>query len=327
MDAHLDIVQGNMDNLISMETGNGGSFLVTGLDFMDSLNFAFKPTNSKGKLSGNINLLERDKPAFTYKQPKLQLKYEADNALQRVQNTYDLDKNTILLQEVVVTDKATETEPKGMPKLYGQPDYVVKGSDIRGVTAGVNLLIGLQGRVPGIQVTEYFDEIGMRHVRVKIRGGTSSIAGDTDPLILVDGIPWGSPDDLMAVSPSVIDHVEVITRSVAQFGSRGANGVIAVYTKRSIDAIDTPKDYVSYKMGGYSRPLNFKHPDYSKNETEVTTDFRTTIYWNPSIPTGGAPATVEFFAADLETKYRVVIEGISYEGKPIRGEAFINVVP
>lgn len=323
--AQVDIVQGNMDNLISMETDLQGNFLVTGLDFMDSLNFAFKSSNAKGKSFGKVELLDKDVPPFNYSKSKINLDFKSEDALQRVQNTYELDMNTILLNEVVIEDKALQAEEKLAAKLYGNPDYVVKGKDMVGTTAGMNPLIGLQGRVPGLQVIEYLDEFNIRRVSVRIRGGTSSISGSTSPLILVDGLPW-DVEGLMGLSPSTIDYVEVITRGVSMFGTRGANGVIAIYTKKGPDDAEARTDYISYKMGGYTRPRPFSQPDYSEKNTSNGADFRTTIFWSPNIPlSANNPTVVECYAADVPTRYRIVVEGITAEGKPLRGVSFVTI--
>ncbi|MEP2669777.1 MAG: carboxypeptidase regulatory-like domain-containing protein [Cyclobacteriaceae bacterium] len=323
--AQVDIVQGNMDNLISMETDLQGNFLVTGLDFMDSLNFAFKSSNAKGKAFGKVELLAKDVPAFNYSNPKINLDFKSEDALQRVQNTYELDMNTILLNEVVIEDKSLKEEEKLAAKVYGTPDYVVKGKDMAGTTAGMNPLIGLQGRVPGLQVTEYLDEFNIRRVRVRIRGGTSSISGNTDPLILVDGVPW-DVEGLMGLPPSAIDYIEVITRGVSMFGTRGANGVIAIYTKKGPDDADARTDYISYKVGGYTRPRPFSQPDYSEKNASNRADFRTTIFWSPNITlSANHPTVVECYAADVPTRYRIVVEGMNAEGKPFRGVSFVTI--
>lgn len=323
--AQVDIVQGNMDNLISMETDLQGNFLVTGLNFMDSLNFAFKSSNAKGKSFGKVELLGKDVPPFNYSKPTINLDFKSEDALQRVQNTYELDMNTILLNEVVIEDKALQEEEKLAAKVYGNPDYVVKGKDMAGTTAGMNPLIGLQGRVPGLQVTEYLDEFNIRRVRVRIRGGTSSISGNTNPLILVDGVPW-DVEGLMGLPPSAIDYIEVITRGVSMFGTRGANGVIAIYTKKGPDDAETRTDYISYKIGGYTRPRPFSQPDYSEKNTTNRADFRTTIFWNPNVTLSANNSTVvECYAADVPTRYRIVVEGMTADGKPLRGVSFVTI--
>lgn len=322
---NLAIVQGNMENLIDMQTDENGEFLVTGLDFYDSLNFAFKPTNDKGKMVGKVKLLSRDVPVFTYTNPKLELEYQRANALQRVQNTYELDRNTIVLEEVVIEDKALPLEEKTVSKIYGEADHIVKGSDLRASLPGTNPLVALQGRVPGLQVVEYFDELGIRRVSVRVRGGTTSIQGNNEPLILVDGMLWSSANDLFALTPAVVDRIEVVTRAVSMYGSRGANGLIAIYTKQGVDAANTPKDYLSHKIGGFTRPDKFRFPDYDKSEMKNFTDLRTTIYWNPNVRLGGEAATVEFFAADLQTRYRIVVEGVTEDGAPLRSVTYLEI--
>ncbi len=323
--ATVNIVQGNMDNLIDMETDVNGEFLVTGLDYYDSLNFAFKSINEKGKTFGKVELLPKERIPFTYSKPKLKLEYRADDALQRVQNTYELDKNAIMLKEVLITDKALDAESKTMPRIYGKPDYVLDGSKMGAVMAGDNPLAGLQGRVPGLRMVEYFDEFGMRRQYPQIRGGTSSIAGGTVPLILVDGMPTDVAS-LMGLTAQTIDRVEVITRAVSTFGSRGTNGVIAIYTKSGVGSNQFTPDFTAHKIGGYSRALAFSHPDYSEKNQDNNPDFRTTLYWNPYLTLNSEkPAEVKFYTADVETKYRITVEGMTSDGKPFRGESYVTI--
>lgn len=324
--ASVDIIQGNMDNLINVETDANGEFLVTGLDFSDSLNFAFKSTNAKGKPFGKVELLKKEIVPFTYGKPKLNLEFRSDNALPRVQNTYDLAKNTIVLKEVVITDQAIKNENKTMPKIYGKPDYVIEGSKMGPWMAGMDSpIVGLQGRVPGLRMVEYVDEFGMRRQYPQIRGGTSSISGPSIPLILVDGMPMDL-QSIQGMSPNTIDRVEVITRAVATFGSRGTNGVIAIYTKSGLSPGDSNPDYLAFKIGGYTRSFPFTHPDYGEIDNEKNPDFRTTIYWNPYLTLSEEkPAAVEFYTADIETQYKIIVEGMTMDGKPFRGVSFITI--
>jgi hypothetical protein len=210
-------------------------------------------------------------------------------------------------------------------RIYGTPDYVVKGENIVATAAGTNFLVGLQGKVPGLQVTESLGPGGLQVVRVKLRGGTSSMASDTDPLILVDGVPFPDVQSVSALSPSMVDRVEVVTRASPQYGSRGANGLIAIYTKSGFKT-DGTKDYLSHKLKGYDRPRLFYSPDYSKDKEAVNPDFRTTIFWKPDVRTDEKGiASVNFYTADLATRYRIVVEGVTDQGKPVRAVSFITV--
>ncbi len=85
----------------------------------------------------------------------------------------------------------------------------------------------LQGRAPGIAVSSINGEPG-QSPRVRIRGGTS-INASSDPLYVIDGFAGGSPPP-----PEDVASVEILkdASATAIYGSRGANGVIVITTKK-----------------------------------------------------------------------------------------------
>lgn len=122
----------------------------------------------------------------------------------------------------------------------------------------------LQGRSSGVLVTSASGEPGAP-ANIRIRGN-NSISGNNSPLYVVDGIPIsGSPN----FNPQEIENLEVLkdASATAIYGSRGANGVILITTKRgttgetsfdfysnvSFSTIDTPyqvlsgRDYAEYR--------------------------------------------------------------------------------
>jgi hypothetical protein len=322
--ATVQIIQGNMDNLIEMQTDEQGEFLVTGVKFNDSLIFAFKPFTLKGKPLPRVDLISREIPSATFVIPKNPLHLRKDDAMQRIQNTYQPDQNVIMLSEVEVkSSKIASDIPKQDVRLYGNPDYVVKGDNIRATVAGMNFLVGLQGKVPSLQVIESIDGT----IRISVRGGTSSLAGPTEPLILVDGVPFPDANSISAIDKNMVDRVEVITRASPQYGSRGTNGIIAIYTKSGFNSTPSEKNYLSYKVPGYSTPGRFFSPTYTGDSTDSQNlDFRTTIFWNPDLKTDEqGKATVQFYSADLATKYRIVVEGVTEKGEPVRAVSYITV--
>ncbi len=86
----------------------------------------------------------------------------------------------------------------------------------------------LQGRVPGVQVTNAGGAPG-GDVRIRIRG-SNSLSGNNDPLYVVDGYVGA---DFTTINPDDIAAVEVLkdASATAIYGSRGANGVIIISTK------------------------------------------------------------------------------------------------
>ena len=86
----------------------------------------------------------------------------------------------------------------------------------------------LMGRIPGVQITQLSGQPGRNTGTIRIRGiGT---LGDANPLVLIDGIS-GSIDD---VSVADIENISILkdASAAAIYGSRGANGVILITTKR-----------------------------------------------------------------------------------------------
>ena len=88
----------------------------------------------------------------------------------------------------------------------------------------------LQGGVTGINVTQGSGLPGGDAATIKIRG--ISTLGNSEPLVLVDGIPM----DMNHIDPVTVESVTVLkdAAAAASYGSRGANGVIVVTTKRGV---------------------------------------------------------------------------------------------
>ncbi len=87
----------------------------------------------------------------------------------------------------------------------------------------------ITGRLAGVQIsaTEGSPDA---EIKIRVRGG-GSITGDNSPLYIVDGFPVETISD---ISPADIESVDVLkdASSTAIYGSRGANGVIIITTKK-----------------------------------------------------------------------------------------------
>lgn len=87
----------------------------------------------------------------------------------------------------------------------------------------------LLSRIPGVAVTKTSSGYSVR-----IRG-TNTLTGGAEPLYLIDGMPAvGNRSGVIPVNPADIECVEVL-KDVGQtgiFGSRGANGVVLITTRR-----------------------------------------------------------------------------------------------
>lgn len=106
---------------------------------------------------------------------------------------------------------------------------VVKGSDIV-KSPTVNVSNSLAGRISGVMLNNRSGEPGYDGSSIRIRG--LATMGNNDVLIVVDGVP-GQIGGLERLNPMDIDNISVLKdASAAIYGSRAANGVILVTTKR-----------------------------------------------------------------------------------------------
>ena len=127
----------------------------------------------------------------------------------------------------------------------------------------------LSARAPGVNVTLNSGEPGAG-AQIRIRGGTS-ISASNDPLYVIDGVPLqnnaseaqgfgigGSPpldrNPLNAINPSDIASLTVLKDAAATaiYGSRGANGVVLIETKKG-RAGQATMEYETYVAAGTTR--------------------------------------------------------------------------
>jgi len=127
------------------------------------------------------------------------------------------------LQEVVVVGYGTQEKDD----LTGAISSV-KGSDFENLPVS-STQQALQGRTAGVNIVRSGGEPGNSGA-IRIRGiGT---VNDASPLIIVDGVPTAGP--LVDVNPNDIESVDVLKDASASaiYGTRAANGVVIVTTKR-----------------------------------------------------------------------------------------------
>ena len=136
-----------------------------------------------------------------------------------------LKEDTQLLDEVVVIGYGTTTRKDftgsvSSMKLENSPVALV---------ANTNALETLKGSVGGLDIGATNTAGGQPSMLVR---GQNSISGNNDPLLIVDGVIFlGSLNDINPNDIATIDVLKDAT-SAAAYGSRSANGVIAITTKR-----------------------------------------------------------------------------------------------
>lgn len=135
-----------------------------------------------------------------------------------------LKEDTKTLDEVVVIGYGTQR--KG--DVTSSVASVKADNFVKGAVKDVGQLI--QGKVAGLSITNpNGDPTGSTQIRLR---GTNTIGGaNTDPLVLIDGIPG----ELGTVAPEDVESVDVLKdgSAAAIYGTRGTNGVILITTKQA----------------------------------------------------------------------------------------------
>lgn len=168
-----------------------------------------------------------------------------------------LSEDTEKLDEVVVIGYGSQKKSD----MTG--GIVAVGNEKLQMVSTNNLMDKLAGQVPGLNIT--MEKASPSEDQVLRVRGENSLTADNSPLIVLDGIPYsGSLGD---IDPDNIENLSVLkdASSAAIYGSRGANGVILIQTKKGKKGTAT----VSYKgQIGLSQPERrvdvMKGPEYVK---------------------------------------------------------------
>lgn len=194
--------------------------------------------------------------------------------------TVVMKKDAMNLEEVVVVGYGT------VKKVNLTGAIASTSGDALQKYSSPNPTSTLQGILPGLQVTQGSGRPGAEGIKLQVRG-MGSYGSNTDPLIIVDGIPGGMPTSENIESVTVLKDAA----SAAIYGSRAANGVILVTTKRG-KAGQTSLEYnVSYGLYQAS-----KLPDVITNSADFMT------LWNQAAIHSDSPGE-QYSQSDID-KYR-----------------------
>ncbi len=91
---------------------------------------------------------------------------------------------------------------------------------------------GIAGQLAGVEISQNSGQPGQAN-SINVRG-VGTITAGTQPLIVVDGLPFSQESSLNSISPNDIASIEVLKDAAAAsiYGSRGGNGVIIITTKK-----------------------------------------------------------------------------------------------
>lgn len=243
------------------------------------------------------------------------------------------------LSPVVVTGYGTQRRES----ITGSVSSVDADVANVGVIANTNQLI--QGRVSGVNIVQSNGEPG-GNAQIRVRGGTS-ISASNDPLYVVDGVPlqneatvasapnFGvnpalSRSPLNSLNPNDIESITVLkdASATAIYGSRGANGVILIQTKRGSARVggmeyeayvsaSSPSEKLNFLTGPQYRAFIQQQVNDKVLEPKSLTDLGTSdTDWEEALTRTGYASNhnIAFSGGSASTKYRASLNYFDQKG-------------
>lgn len=336
---------------VTQKTDEFGHFTFPGLLFSDTAEIHVQAKNEAGKMNIDVVL----EPVFKNSAAAIShfklLKEKTGVSSQLADLKYRLYNENRKLQsnEVKSRNKKSgikEEESDGHFRIYESADYVLElGSGEQNYDNVIDFMVG---KVPGLDING--DDIRVR--------GTSSFGTNSIPLFLLDGVPLvgsqtfnlpvevsGSVNNegmtisntneqliqtVRAIPLNDVDKIEILksAQNLAVFGVKGANGVIAIFTKRGEKehGNSISKGLIEKSIVGYSKYKEFYSPKYTpENKNAKQPSLRTLIYWNPKVVTKNGSSELVFYGSDQPGTYKIIAEGISSIGRICLGYGSIKI--
>jgi hypothetical protein len=338
-------LQTNPTREAQMLTDATGHFLFYGIDGLDTTHVLLRAKPLKGEQALRLRLLAP--PAGTGPLPAAAASatpadladYTRRSQQQRaLAQHYRPEANSILLSSVNVRGQPTTAPTDGNARPYSTSNAVVlhvgelgKRGDSR------TLLQYLQGRVSG--VTVWNKNINIRQAgSIQDQGAVENKDPNAfklrEPLYLIDGAIV-SADYFISYPIRDIETIDILKQSASTlFGTQGAAGVIAAYTRHSL-TVDEPDPRAAFAartgtlslpVPGYYRAREFYAPRYPAAPTAPPDPRYTTLYWAPEVATDtNGQAQLSFFTSDATGTFQVVVEGIGVAGTALRGTTTLAV--
>jgi hypothetical protein len=293
--------------------------MVTGLNFHDTAQVYFQ--GSKGKdnivnegihISGSFTDNLAKAPVTWPLHPVAvsndkQLMHFLQVTTERNRVNKMLYNRSVLLKEVTITGQKTsptqQVEDRYTSGLFKGGDALSFDLTKENITY-TDIFQYLQGRVAGLTING-----NTSNPSISWRGGT--------PALFLDEMQVDA-QTLSTISVSDVALVKVFRPPFMGATGGGANGAIAVYTRKGGDNNSTTGGLSKDQKVGYTLVKEFYSPDYAiSNPDHDLPDQRTTLYWNPFLRADSATGSTQFsfYNNDLTERFHIVIEGMDDMGR------------
>lgn len=138
-----------------------------------------------------------------------------------------------------------------------------------------------------------------------------------NPLVLIDGVPFFNADSVVAISPMKFKKLDAVSKMYS-FGHLVLNGIMSLSTyNNNLEGIPLDPNVIILEYEGMQLQRQFYSPVYDNaSASSRLPDLRNVLYWNPSVTSGtDGKASFDFYTSDEPGTYKVVVQGITSDGK------------
>lgn len=239
---------------------------------------------------------------------------EKDDALSKL----GLRSRIIRLDEVTVTANRSAPISSNLNGA-GRADQVISAAELGSCPT---LRMCLEGRLRNVRFKSEQTSIGPVNFPTSTRGGGRMLVAIDSRILNPDNegdlMDIAGVLDQNMIDPSSIVNIELLYSPAltSMYGQAASNGVIIINTKGWVPGQRSDYSTKLYAPRGYSNMREFYSPKYGISDLiDAQADMRTTIYWNPTVVVKNGSSTVNFVNAGSPGTYRVVVEGITVDGK------------
>ena len=305
-------------NVSQQETDSLGQFVFPELYFYDTIYVSLKAENSRGKTATVIEVDSSSSTSPKSKYLPAMVEYNKDKPFETITYLSETQSDlinkkwsltdTILIGDInVMARKRNNAMSQELPRPYLEADFVYDIAAQKGLPG--NIFDAIEGKIPGVM---YDQDKAIFYAR-----------GDVLK-IYMDGIEMRAEMSIKDLSSQMFDKVEYM-RSGIFAGINYSGGILFFYTKRGVKNLNRapikPLGMEGIRVIGYTVSRKFYTPVYdSPEQPEKKEDVRNTIWWNPLVMTDSTGVAIEsFFQSDETGEMKIMVEGVTKDGKLCRG--------
>lgn len=309
----LALMNKNFRNFFSTKTDSLGRFKYENIMFSGKINMFLSSSNEKGKSKGEIVLDPIE--------PEPMLVYFKKESINRSETTLTATKNVkkkfvafgVKPENILEEVKITAPKKNRTFSLYGIPDFSYVVDENAPMTNSIYDFI--MYAIPGTIA----EGNSVRFMRYQ------------EPVhFILNGFPVYNQSDIDMLQPIDIEKIDAVKGMAASlYGSDGANGIIAIYTKPNWKKPEKESFHtIKKEIDGFYMTRVFYMPNAEKPnpELDAKAGVRNTIYWNPFVhPDATGNVNVSYDNTKVETKVKVALEGITAAGIPVVKNTYYSI--